>query len=594
MSTGPPGETDIRPQGAPRLSLEMTGGGRCGAASADCAAIKANPAMPISARRRAEPKGVANPVTSSSSFQRPDHTVAAGIACHPAIEPAVNPATPKPELFCVEDVAASMRPSIAAGQVAIMKAVLMQMPSPLALAALTSAAVEWSADPAVLAPLLVDWRGRFHGASPILLQPRTTEAVAAIVRAAATHRVALVPQGGNTGLVGGAIPAADGSAVLLSLAWMNRIRAVDPAGLTLTAEAGVILAQVHDAARAVACEFPLSLAAKGSATIGGLVSTNAGGVQVLRHGTMRALVVGLEAVLPSGDILNQLTGLAKDNTGYDVKQLLIGAEGTLGIVTAAALRLVPAPAHRAVAWAGVSDPHAALALLARLRLASGNQVESFELIPGIGLQLVLDHVPACRPPLAGKHPWHVLVELAGPHSLDDVLVASLAEAVAAGEVTDAVVAASTAQAAALWRLREGLPEAERRDGPAVHHDVAVAVADMPGFALAATAQVEAAFPGARVIAFGHLGDGNLHFNVRAPAGPAAAAAAWLAPRRKAITAQVHDLVSAAGGSISAEHGIGMLKRDELARLGDPGKLAAMRAIKSALDPLNLMNPGKML
>ena len=485
-----------------------------------------------------------------------------------------------------------MRTSGADVLVTIEATVPTQPPSPLALAALTSAAVEWSDDPAVLAPLLVDWRGRFHGVSPVLLQPRTTQAVAAIVRAAAAHRVALVPQGGNTGLVGGAIPALDGSAVLLSLARLDRIRAVDAAGLTLTAEAGVVLSQVHDAARAVACEFPLSLAAKGSATIGGLVSTNAGGVQVLRHGTMRVLVAGLEAVLPSGEILNQLTGLAKDNTGYDIKQLLIGAEGTLGIVTAAALRLVPAPAHRAVAWAGVPDPHAALALLARLRTDSGNQVESFELIPDVGLQLVLDHVPGNRPPLVGKHRWHVLVELAGPRSLDDVLTDALADAAAAGEVEDAVIAASAAQAAALWRLREGLPEAERRDGPAVHHDVAVAVADMPGFALAATAQVESTFPGARVIAFGHLGDGNLHFNVRAPAGPAAAA--WLAPRRAAITTQVHDLVNAAGGSISAEHGIGLLKRDELARLGDPGKLAAIRAIKAALDPLGLMTPGKIL
>ena len=314
-----------------------------------------------------------------------------------------------------------MRTSGADVLVTIEATVPTQPPSPLALAALTSAAVEWSDDPAVLAPLLVDWRGRFHGVSPVLLQPRTTQAVAAIVRAAAVHRVALVPQGGNTGLVGGAIPALDGSAVLLSLARLDRIRAVDAAGLTLTAEAGVVLSQVHDAARAVACEFPLSLAAKGSATIGGLVSTNAGGVQVLRHGTMRVLVAGLEAVLPSGEILNQLTGLAKDNTGYDIKQLLIGAEGTLGIVTAAALRLVPAPAHRAVAWAGVPDPHAALALLARLRTESGNQVESFELIPDVGLQLVLDHVPGNHPPLVGKHRWHVLVELAGPRSLDDVL-----------------------------------------------------------------------------------------------------------------------------------------------------------------------------
>ncbi len=467
-------------------------------------------------------------------------------------------------------------------------------PSSAALAALKQAAGSgnWSDDPAVIAPRLVDWRGRFHGATPLLLLPRSTDAVAAIVGVAAAHGVALVPQGGNTGLVGGGIPAPDGAAVLLSLARMDQIRAVDPAGLTLTAEAGVVLSHVHDAARAVDCEFPLSLGAKGSATIGGLVSTNAGGVQVLRHGTMRALVVGLEAVLPSGEILRQLTGLAKDNSGYDIKQLLIGAEGTLGIVTAAALRLVPAPAHRAVAWAGVPDPRAALALLARLRQASGGQVESFELIPDIGLQLVLQHLPANRPPLLGRHPWHVLVELAGPGSLDALLIDSLATAAAAGEIEDATIAASAAQAAALWRLREELPEAERHDGPAVHHDIAVAVAAMPGFALFATDRVEAAFPGARVIAFGHLGDGNLHFNVRAPAGPGAAE--WLAPRRPAITAMVYDLVTAAGGSISAEHGIGVLKRDELARLGDPAKLAAIRAVKAALDPQGLMNPGKIL
>ena len=511
--------------------------------------------------------------------------------CRRPIEPAVNLPN-EPMAFCGGDVAASMRPTIAVAGIGVEKSVLTLPPSPAALAALKVAAGNWSDDPAVLAPHLVDWRGRFTGASPLLLQPRSTACVAAIVRAAVEHRVALVPQGGNTGLVGGGIPAADGTGVLLSLARMDRIRAVDAASLTLTAEAGAILANVHHAAGAVGCEFPLSLGAKGSATIGGLVSTNAGGVQVLRHGTMRSLVMGLEAVLPSGQILHQLTGLAKDNSGYDIKQLLIGAEGTLGIVTAVALRLVPAPAHRAIAWAGVPDPHAALALLARLRTTSGGQVESFELMPDIGLQLVLRHLPANRPPLGGTHRWHVLVELAGPESLNDVLVEGLAAAAVAGEIEDAVVAASVNQAAALWRLREELPEAERRDGPAVHHDIAVAVADMPRFALEATVRVESAFPGARVIAFGHLGDGNLHFNVRAPAGPGAAE--WLAPRRDAITAFVHDMVSAAGGSISAEHGIGVLKRDELARLGDPAKLAAIRAIKTALDPLGLMNPGKML
>ncbi len=470
----------------------------------------------------------------------------------------------------------------------------MNPPAAAALDALKSAvgAGGWTDDPAVLAPHLVDWRGVVHGHTPLLLRPADIDAVARIVRAAALHRVALVPQGGNTGLVGGGIPPADGSAVLVSLGRLNRIRDVDAAGLTLTAEAGVILEHVHDAARAAGCEFPLSLGAKGSATIGGLVSTNAGGVQVVRHGTMRALVAGLEAVLPDGSVLHQLTGLAKDNSGYDIKQLLIGGEGTLGIVTAVALRLVPTPAHRAVAWAGVADPHGALALLARLRAASGGQVESFELIPADGLALVLEHLPANRAPLLGPHAWHVLVELAGPPELDALLADALAEALAEGEIADATLAASGAQAAALWRIREELPEAERRDGASLHHDISVAVAAMPGFTLSATARVEAAFPGARVLAFGHLGDGNLHFNVRPPAG--ADGPAWCAAHGTAVTGLVYDLVTAAGGSISAEHGIGTVKRARLAAVGDPAKLMAMRAIKAALDPLGIMNPGKVI
>ncbi len=461
------------------------------------------------------------------------------------------------------------------------------------LTALKAAAGEgsWTGDAAAMAPHLIDWRGEFRGRAAMLLRPRDTATVARIVRAAAAHHIALVPQGGNTGLVGGGIPDASGTAVLLSMTRMNAIRAVDPAGLTITVEAGTILETVQDAARSGACEFPLSLGAKGSATIGGLISTNAGGVQVLRHGTMRSLVAGIEAVLPDGSVLNQLTGLAKDNSGYDIKQLLIGGEGTLGIVTAAALRLVPAPAHRAVGWVGVAGPHQALALLRRLRAASGGQVESFELIPGEGLALTVRHIDGARAPLAGVHAWHVLVELAGPASLDPLLVETLAEAAEAGEVEDATVAASAAQAAALWRLREELPEAERRDGRSLHHDIAVAVAAMPGFTESATVAVEREFPGARVLAFGHLGDGNLHFNVRPPVS---GDNAWLATSGKAVTALVYDLVTAAGGSISAEHGIGTLKRTALVRSADPAKLAAMRAIKAALDPLGIMNPGKVL
>ena len=465
----------------------------------------------------------------------------------------------------------------------------MTTPTAAALAALCNAAGPggWTDDADRIAPHLTDWRGKYHGTTPVMLTPRSTAAVAAIVKAAAVHRVGLVPQGGNTGLVGGGIP--DGGAVLLALGRMNAIRTVDAAGLTLTVEAGAILSNVHDAAAAAGCAFPLSLGAKGSATIGGLVSTNAGGVQVLRHGTMRALVAGLEAVLPDGSVLNQLTGLAKDNSGYDIKQLLIGAEGTLGIVTAVALRLVPAPAFHAVGWAGVRDPHAALALLARLRRLSGGQVESFELIPAEGLVLT-ERELGLRSPLAGQHPWHVLVELAGPASLDALLTDGLAEAAAAGEIDDATIAASDAQAAALWRIREELPEAERREGPSLHHDISVAVAAMPGFTVDAAKRVEGAFPGARVLAFGHLGDGNLHFNVRPPRGDRV----WLATHGEAVTALVYDLVTAAGGSISAEHGIGQLKRAELSRLADPAKLAAMRAVKAALDPLGIMNPGKLL
>ena len=457
-------------------------------------------------------------------------------------------------------------------------------PSKEALAALKAAAgTDWTTDPDLIGSRLVDWRGRYHGATPLLLMPRDVATVQAIVRAASAHRVALVPQGGNSGLVGGGIPPADGSAVLVSLSKMNRICSVDVAGQLLVAQAGVILADVHAAAAEHGLRFPLSLGAKGSATMGGLAATNAGGVQVLRHGTMRALVAGLEAVLPDGSVLHQLQGLAKDNTGLDIKQLLIGAEGTLGFITAIAVKLVPAPAYRVVGWAGVDRPQRALALLIRLRQLSGNQVESFELMPADGVDLVASQL-GLAPPLAGRHAWQCLVELAGPQPLDDVLAQGL------GDADDAVIAQSDAQAAALWRRREELPLAERQDGPAVHHDIAVPVSAMPDFAEQAAAVVETQFPGARVLAFGHLGDGNLHFNVRAPVGEGAA---WVAAHRDAITRQVHDMVAAAGGSISAEHGVGVMKRDDLARLGDPARLAAMRAVKQALDPLGIMNPGKL-
>ena len=448
----------------------------------------------------------------------------------------------------------------------------------------------WTDDPQDLAPHLVDWRGQKQGASSLMLMPASTVEVAAIVSIAAESGIALVPQGGNTGLVGGGVPEADGTAVLLSMRRMNTIRRVDAADFSLVAEAGVILESVHVAAAAAERMFPLSLAAKGSATVGGLVSTNAGGVQVLRHGTMRALVLGIEAVLPDGSVLDQLSSLRKDNTGYDIKQLLIGAEGTLGIVTAATLKLVPKPAATATAFVAVDSPATALGLLTRLRAATGDRVESFELMPRLGLDLILAHIEGSRDPLARPHAWYVLVE-ATSTSVDEALDAALGEGIAAaidaGEAIDATLAASEAQRAALWALREALPEAERRDGHSLKHDVSVPVAAMPGFMVEATAAVESGWRGFEVLAFGHLGDGNVHFNVRPPADGFAAAG-------PAVTTLVNDLATKHGGSISAEHGIGTLKIAEFRRLGNPAKLAAMRAIKSALDPRGIMNPGKLL
>lgn len=452
----------------------------------------------------------------------------------------------------------------------------------------------WTDDPARLEPHLVDWRGRKRGRTELMLSPANAGELAAVVRAAAAHRVGLVPQGGNTSLCGASVPEPEGGTVLVSLARMRRIRSVDAADHSLVAEAGVTLSEVHDAAEAAGCMFPLSLGAKGSATVGGLISTNAGGVQVLRYGTMRALTLGLEAVLPDGSTLDQLSALRKDNSGYDIKQLLIGAEGTLGFVTVAALKLVPRPQSVATAFVGLASPAAALALLARVRAATGDAIDSFELMPRDGLDLVFAHIPDTRDPLAAAHLWYVLVEATSARAddpLGTLLEAALAAAIEAGEADDAVVAASEAQRAALWKLRETLPEAERVDGASVKHDVSVPVARMPAFIAEATPAVETGWPGARVLAFGHLGDGNVHFNARPLEGVSYDGFAAQGP---AITRCVNDITVAHGGSISAEHGIGTLKRAELVRLGDPGKLAAMRAVKAALDPLGIMNPGKLL
>jgi len=451
------------------------------------------------------------------------------------------------------------------------------------------------ADRDAIEPWLTDWRGRYHGESAAILAPSNSAQVMEIVRIAAEAGVALVPQGGNTGTVAGATPPADGSALLVSLRRMNRIRSISATDNAVIAEAGVILSDLHDAALAIGRRFPLSLAAKGSATIGGLVSTNAGGTQVLRFGPMRALILGIEAVLPDGSLFEGLATLRKDNRGYDMRQLFAGAEGTLGIVTAAALRLVPAAATRAVAWIGVATPDDALELLRRIEDISGDAVESFELVPENALALVLRHLPSARAPLAEPCPWNVLIEAIGHQGGADpvaTLEAVLADAIERGAALDATIAASEAQAEALWALRESISEAERLDGPSLKHDISVPVASMPGFLIEERAQVEARFPGSRIIAFGHLGDGNIHFNLLPP--EAADRNAWIAEFGQAATAMVHDLVVARGGSLSAEHGIGQAKLDEFERLTDPVRLATLRTIKQAIDPRGIMNPGKLV
>ena len=440
-------------------------------------------------------------------------------------------------------------------------------------------------DRADVEPWLTDWRGKFHGDSAAILSPASTEEVATIVKLAAERRVPLVPQGGNTGMVGGATPPSDGSALILSLRRMNRIRSIDT-GLAV-AEAGVILASLHERASETGQRFPLTLGARGSCTIGGLVATNAGGTQVLKFGTMRSLVLGLEAVLPDGSIHDGLSGLKKDNRGYNLDQLLAGSEGTLGIVTAAALRLVPAIGSRAVAWVGLSNAQRALELLQFLQ-SKTDRIEGFEIVPADCLELVLKHVPGTRSPLERQHAWNVLIEATADTGQADPahqVQTLLGDALERGLIEDATVATSESQADAFWRIRDSISEAERADGPTLAHDISVPIADMPRFMTVTALEVEQAFPGTQASGFGHLGDGNVHFHVRGNA---------VRGHESEISHMVYDLVTLAGGSISAEHGIGQMKLEELERLGPPAQLHALRAIKQALDPLGLMNPGKLI
>ncbi|MXO71490.1 FAD-binding oxidoreductase [Alteraurantiacibacter buctensis] len=451
-------------------------------------------------------------------------------------------------------------------------------------------------DPDLVDPWLTDWRGRYTGRALGLASPASTAEVAALVKLCSAQGVPLVPQGGNSGMSGGATPDASGHALVVSLRRMNAITRIDEQAREITCQAGVILQALHEAVAPLGLRFPLTLGGKGSATIGGLISTNAGGTQVLRHGSMRAQVLGIEAVLADGSVFDALVPLKKDNRGFDLKQLLIGSEGTLGVITGATLRLLPALADRAVLWAGLNDIRAARKLLVHTETLAGDALEGFEVMPRHSLNAVLDHNPRARNPLAGDHAWYALIELvadaAGAAALPDRAQTLLESAFAAGLVEDATIAMNETQAEEFWALRDEIAPAERALGPAMQHDISVPVARMADFVAETLPQVEARFPGCTAVAFGHLGDGNVHYHVLAPQG--AVRGDWEAREGKEISAFIHDLVTAWQGSISAEHGIGQMKVGELARLADPVHLAILASVKRALDPRGLLNPGKLI
>jgi FAD/FMN-containing dehydrogenase len=444
-----------------------------------------------------------------------------------------------------------------------------------------------------VAPYVTDWRGRYRGSTRAVVRPSTTAEVAAVVRCCAEHGAPVVPQGGNTGLCGGATPREDGGEVVVSLSRLTRVRALDADNATLTVEAGVPLARVQQAADDAGLLFPLSLAAEGSCTIGGNLATNAGGTAVLRYGNARELVLGLEVVLADGRIWDGLKGLRKDNTGYDVKQLFLGSEGTLGIITAAVLKLFPKPRTSATALAALGDVDAAIALLALLRQALGDRLTGFELISADCIALTRKQFPALPDPLPG-YPWYALVQADDP-AVDSPLAAQMETALAAAVeqhvANDAAIAHSAAQAAELWALREHIPEAQRLEGPNIKHDISLPVSRIPAFLADAQIELDTALRGVRYVVFGHLGDGNLHYNLSAPAGTTAAAFLGEAPRANRI---VYDLVARLGGSFSAEHGIGQMKRSELVRYKSAVEVELMQRIKRALDPDALFNPGKVV
>ncbi|WP_411033545.1 FAD-binding oxidoreductase [Shinella sp. BYT-45] len=445
-----------------------------------------------------------------------------------------------------------------------------------------------------IAPYLVESRGLYHGTSPLVLRPESVEDVSKILALATETRTAIVPQGGNTGHVGGAAPREGAADVVLSLSRLNRIRDVDPVGNVLVADGGCVLAQVQKAAEDAGRLFPLSLGSEGSCQIGGNLSTNAGGTAVLAYGNMRQLCLGLEVVLPTGEVWNGLRRLKKDNTGYDLRDLFIGAEGTLGVITGAVLKLFPRPLGHEVAFAGLASVTDALALFERASARCGTALTGFELMPRLGVEFTQRHIPGVRDPLPSRHDWYVLADISTSDAAETarrMMEALLAEGIEAGLVENAVIAASEEQRRALWHMRESMSPAQKPEGGSIKHDVSVPVSAIADFMAEADAAVTAAIPGARICSFGHMGDGNIHYNISQPVG--ADTKAFLG-RWREINRLVHGIVLKYGGSISAEHGIGQLKRDELAAVREPIEMDLMRRVKRAFDPAGIMNPGKVV
>jgi FAD/FMN-containing dehydrogenase len=444
------------------------------------------------------------------------------------------------------------------------------------------------------APYLSEWRGYYHGVTRAVVRPGSVDEISAILRLANETGTPIVPQSGNTGLVGGQIPDESGREVVLSLERLDRIRSIDPVGATVVAEAGVVLERLHETADEAGMLFPLSLGSQGSCRIGGNISTNAGGTQVLSYGNTRSLVLGLEVVLPTGEVWNGLRSLIKDNSGYDLKQLFIGAEGTLGVVTAAVLKLFPRPNGQAVALAAVAAPKDALALLKLARQRAGSDLTAFELMPQIAIDMLVKYLPGARDPVGAPHAWYVLMEMSSGRGEDDakeLMLRSLADALADGTVADAVVASSVAQAQEFWRMRHALSEIQKHEGGSIKHDVSVPVERMPELIERGTAAAEALIPGVRPVPFGHLGDGNLHFNFSQP--PGADQKAFMA-RAPEVHALIHEIVAGMGGSIAAEHGIGRYKRELLKGVKSEVELQMMRKLKRTFDPNNILNPGRVV